>query len=231
MAYAITIPALVLFGLFVPAITPEKHTGREQGVVNDSSSEKSAKLNIGRYLLLIFVVITVYMIMGIKVPTLMVTAGYGTATDASYVILGLSLGAMLGGLIFGRVYELLKTAIFPVSMLILALAMGLIAVSSSTALTVLGGFITGVGIRMFFPWVLNTVNANGSGSALGTSLILVAYNLAGSLSPYSALAIQSVGHVASLRGLFWVIVGTFLILTVIGIITAITSSKIKQQIA
>ena len=70
----------------------------------------------------------------------MVNAGYGTATSASYVILGLSLGAMLGGILFGRVFTWLKDYILVAAFLSLGLAMFLIAISNTTWLTVLGGF-------------------------------------------------------------------------------------------
>lgn len=176
-------------------------------------------------MLLTFVVITAYMIMGIKVPTLMVNAGYGDATDASYVILGLSLGAMLGGLIFGRVLTALKNDTLPVSMLVLAVAMALIAVSDQTWVTIVAGFITGIGVRQFFPWVLNIIN-QGDGSASGTAMILIAYNLAGSLSPYSALAIQSVVGFKDLHVIFWINAGIYITLAVV---TAVVVALLKRK--
>lgn len=228
LAYIITIPALILFAIFVPKISTEQESVKQSGTAQ-------SKRNNGKFaalLVLTFVVITAYMIMGIKVPTLMVSAGYGTATDASYVILGLSLGAMLGGVIFGRVFAALKDYILPASMVTMAIAMGLIAISSNTWITVLGGFITGVGVRQFFPWILNSVNADGSGSANGTALILIAYNLAGSLSPYSALLIQKIGKFSNLHTMFWVNVGLFACLAVITlIVVTVTRTRAKRIVA
>jgi len=186
-AYAITIPALILFTLFVPSIPKADVTTTKETKV--ASKAKLPKALFG-YLVMTFVVITFHMIMGIKVPTLMVSAGYGTATSASFVILSLSLGAMLGGILFGRVFLLMKDYILVIAFVFLALAMSLIAVSNTTWLTMLGGFFTGIGARFFFPWVLNAVNIGGTGNALATSIVLVVYNLAGSLSPYTSLLIQ-----------------------------------------
>lgn len=90
-----------------------------------------------------------------------------------------------------------------------------IAVSNATWLTVIGGFLTGIGARLFFPWVLNAVNLEGSGNTLATSLILIAYNLAGSLSPYTALLLQNSLHIASIRNLFWLNTLVFVILAVV----------------
>ncbi|WP_461226160.1 MFS transporter [Lacticaseibacillus suihuaensis] len=224
LAYIITVPALILFVLFVPKIQPEQITEKSK----TTATSKGGKGKISALLVLTFVVITTYMIMGIKVPTLMVSAGYGTATDASYVILGLSLGAMLGGVIFGRVFATLKNFILPVSMLMMVVAMGLIAISNHTWLTVFGGFITGVGVRQFFPWILNSVNADGSGSAKGTALILIAYNLAGALSPYSALLIQQVGGFTKLRTMFWVNTAIFGLLALVTLIVVVVDSSQKR---
>ncbi|AVL00053.1 MFS transporter [Pediococcus inopinatus] len=212
-AYLITIPALIMFALFVPKIPKTELT---TGSKVKGSTKKSKLPNaIFGYMILTFIVITFYMIMGIKVPTLMVNAGYGTATSASYVILGLSLGAMLGGILFGRVFTWLKDYILVAAFLSLGLAMFLIAISNTTWLTVLGGFLTGIGARLFFPWILNAVNLGGSGNIMATSLILIAYNLAGSLSPYTALLIQNVLHIDNIRNLFWINMIVFVILAVV----------------
>ena len=211
-AYAITIPALILFTLFVPSIPKADVTTTKETKV--ASKAKLPKALFG-YLVMTFVVITFHMIMGIKVPTLMVSAGYGTATSASFVILSLSLGAMLGGILFGRVFLLMKDYILVIAFVFLALAMSLIAVSNTTWLTMLGGFFTGIGARFFFPWVLNAVNIGGTGNALATSIVLVVYNLAGSLSPYTSLLIQDWLNITNLRDLFWLNAAVYAGLTLI----------------
>lgn len=221
-AYAITIPALILFTLFVPSIPKADVTTTKETKV--ASKAKLPKALFG-YLVMTFVVITFHMIMGIKVPTLMVSAGYGTATSASFVILSLSLGAMLGGILFGRVFLLMKDYILVIAFVFLALAMSLIAVSNTTWLTMLGGFFTGIGARFFFPWVLNAVNIGGTGNALATSIVLVVYNLAGSLSPYTSLLIQDWLNITNLRDLFWLNAAVYAGLTLILAIVI----RIKQK--
>ncbi|KRM59107.1 hypothetical protein C5L31_002070 [Secundilactobacillus malefermentans] len=221
-AYAITIPALILFTLFVPSIPKADVTTTKETKV--ASKAKLPKALFG-YLVMTFVVITFHMIMGIKVPTLMVSAGYGTATSASFVILSLSLGAMLGGILFGRVFLLMKDYILVIAFVFLALAMSLIAVSNTTWLTMLGGFFTGIGARFFFPWVLNAVNIGGTGNALATSIVLVVYNLAESLSPYTSLLIQDWLNITNLRDLFWLNAAVYAGLTLILAIVI----RIKQK--
>ncbi|WEV40117.1 MFS transporter [Lactobacillus sp. ESL0681] len=223
LAYAITLPALILFTLYVPRIPRIT----EPKVVHSTS-----KTNFGTlipYLLLTFIVISLYMIMRIKVSSLIVTAGYGSATDASYVILALSLGAMLGGGIFGRVFAKINNWIVPLAMAIMALAMGMIAVAQTTILTIMGGFLTGFGVRLFFPWILNEVNRSQSGNTLTTSIILISYNLAGTLAPYSALLIQKLVGFKSLTGFFYFNLVCYLILAVCLAIAFARQNKIGQQ--
>ena len=54
------------------------------------------------YVILIFIAAMLYMIMGIKIASLMNEVGYGTASDASFVIIVLSLGGISAGLFFGK---------------------------------------------------------------------------------------------------------------------------------
>ncbi len=231
MAYAITIPVLIMFVLFVPTIHyPETIEDKTEEKTSVQRPTKAISKKVVGLMALVFVVLTFYMIMGIKVPTLMVNAGYGTTTDASYVIMMLGVGAMVGGLAFGRLLPILKNYVLAAGLGTLALAMLLIAVSSQTWVTVIAGFLTGFGIRLFFPWVMNQVNLTGSGNAIGTTMILVAYNLAGSLSPYTNLLIQNMFHIVNLRGIFWFSTLVFVILTVATVVILVMkNAKAKLQ--
>lgn len=212
-AYIITVPALLMFTLFVPKI-PKTMLARSIQTAGVSRKTHLANQIYG-LLCLTFVVITLYMIMGIKVPTLMVNKGYGTPTQASFVILALSLGAMLGGLLFGKIFQIIGNRILVLAFSLETIAMAVIAVSNTTGLTIVGGFLTGLGVRLFFPWLLNTINAENNGNTVATSLVLIVYNLAGSLSPYTALLLQKVFHFQHLTTLFWISAGIYLVLAIV----------------
>ena len=61
------------------------------------------------YVILIFIAAMLYMIMGIKIASLMNEVGYGTASDASFVIIVLSLGGISAGLIFWKNFKDIET--------------------------------------------------------------------------------------------------------------------------
>jgi Arabinose efflux permease len=225
-AYLITIPALVFFMLFVPKIPTVKNN-----VETEKDLPKVPLFN-GRLislLILTFVVVSLYMIMGIKVPTLMVNSGYGTTTSASYVILALSLGSMTGGAIFGKLYDLVKNYVIVFGFGSLAIAMALIALSNTTALTVIGGFLTGLGFRLYIPWALNIVNMGGKGNPWATSFILMSYNLAGSLAPYTALLLQSVFKIKQLRSIFWMNTIAYLIIAVMVVLLLVGFKRFHRR--
>ncbi|NVY96376.1 hypothetical protein HU830_04210 [Lactobacillus sp. DCY120] len=146
---------------------------------------------------------------------MMVQAGYGTATSASYVILALSLGAMLGRVLFGPLFQKLQNWLLPLALFLLALAMGIIVGSQRILITVFAGFLTGLAVRQFFLWILNAINRQGAGNTIQNSLILIAYNLAGVLSPYTSLILQKYFQIQDLHFLFVVNMLGFLILVIL----------------
>ena len=94
---------------------------------------------------------TLNMTMGIKVSSLMVEEGYGYASDASMVIMLLSLGSMISGFLFGKLYKILKNYILSVGFIITAIAMIIIGLSHTVWMSVLGGFLVGFGFRVMMP--------------------------------------------------------------------------------
>ncbi|MFC6175743.1 MFS transporter [Companilactobacillus huachuanensis] len=226
-AYLITIPALVFFTLFVPKISTTKPVVKTENNLPKTPLFNSRLISL---LILTFVVVSFYMIMGIKVPTLIVDSGYGTTTSASYVILDLSLGSMAGGAIFGKLYDWVKNYVIVLGFSSLAISMALIALSNTISVTILGGFLTGLGFRLYIPWALNIVNMGGNGNPWATSLILMSYNLAGSMAPYTALLLQSVLKINQLRNIFWMNTIAYLVITILVVLFLVGFSKFRNRV-
>lgn len=214
-AYLIAIPVVILFTVFVPKV--DTKTLLEK--VNRQKSKSSKKegnglyLSIG-YVLLIFIIAILYMTMGIKVSGLMTSLGYASASDASMVIMLLSLGAMLSGFLFGKIIKLLKEYTLPVAYILLAVAMFSIGVSNSVALTVLGGFLTGFGFRMIMPYFINKINNSSlPNPGLITSLLLVGYNLGVFITPYGSMILEYLAGDYGMRGVFYVDALIFVLLS------------------
>ncbi|MFV0394654.1 MAG: MFS transporter [Coprobacillaceae bacterium] len=213
-AYSIAIPVIILFTLFVPKVQTKQLLNKINDVkVENNTNKKGSIRSIIGYIGLIFVVAILYMTMGIKVSTLMTSEGYASASDASTVIMLLSLGAMISGFLFGKILKLLKDFILPTAFALLALAMFLIGISNTTVITVLGGFITGFGFRMILPYLFNKINtSNIPNTSLATSLILVGYNLGVFITPYGSMILEQLAGNRGLRGVFYIDTIAFIVL-------------------
>lgn len=205
ISYAIAIPVFFIFWKVIPKVKTEDilHKNTKQVVVNE---EKEGKFSIVFvFMVLIVIGATLNMTMGIKVSSLIVEQGYGSASDASTVIMLLSLGAMISGFLFGKMYKLFKNYIMSVGFTITALAMFIIGISNTSWMTVLGGFLVGFGFRVMMPCLTNIVNSSHlKNPTLATSLLLVAYNLGSAFAPYGSMLIQKLSWTSDLRGVFYV---------------------------
>lgn len=205
ISYAIAIPVFFIFWKVIPKVKTEDilHKNTKQVVVNDGKEGKFSIVFV--FIILIVIGATLNMTMGIKVSSLIVEQGYGSASDASTVIMLLSLGAMISGFLFGKMYKIFKNYIMSVGFTITALAMFIIGISNTSWMTVLGGFLVGFGFRVMMPCLTNIVNSSHlKNPTLATSLLLVAYNLGSAFAPYGSMIIQKFSWTNDLRGVFYV---------------------------
>lgn len=235
--YGLALPILLLFMIFVPKI-PKNQT---QNLENDSQevteeqtepsdiiedSEASAnkaetdqRHGYGRlvgYMAFIFIVAIFYMIIGVKVSEVIVNRGFGTSTDASYVILLLSIGATLSGFIFGNLEKHLKRLMMPCGLTLLGLASILISTAHNNISVYIAGFITGIGFRMILPHIINAVNRlYPEQTASVATCILVSYNLG---APYVAAGLMKISAFNSIGNLFMLGTGLYLCMAIIGFI-------------
>lgn len=205
ISYAIAIPVFFIFWKVIPKVKTEDilHKNTKQVVVNDGKEGNFSIVFV--FMILIVIGATLNMTMGIKVSSLIVEQGYGSASDASTVIMLLSLGAMISGFLFGKMYKIFKNYIMSVGFTITALAMFIIGISNTSWMTVLGGFLVGFGFRVMMPCLTNIVNSSHlKNPTLATSLLLVAYNLGSAFAPYGSMIIQKFSWTSDLRGVFYV---------------------------
>lgn len=205
ISYGIAIPVFFIFWKVIPKVKTEDilHKNTKQVVVNDGKEGNFSIVFV--FMILIVIGATLNMTMGIKVSSLIVEQGYGSASDASTVIMLLSLGAMISGFLFGKMYKIFKNYIMSVGFTITALAMFIIGISNTSWMTVLGGFLVGFGFRVMMPCLTNIVNSSHlKNPTLATSLLLVAYNLGSAFAPYGSMIIQKFSWTSDLRGIFYV---------------------------
>ena len=216
LAYAIAIPVCIVFIKFIPKVATANDISVDKNVIVKEDGFKKDNIMLISFIALLFVAASLYMTMGIKISTLITTVGYGNASDASLVIILLSLGAITAGTLFSKIIKIFKQLTPIIGLLILALAMFLIGISNSMIITLAGGFLTGFGFKIFMPYLIDRINNSQiKNTPLATSLLLVGFNLGAFISPYSSLFVQNIALSDSLNSLFIVLSGGFICLAVI----------------
>ena len=216
LAYAIAIPVCIVFIKFIPKVATANDISVDTNVIVKENGFKKDNIMLISFIALLFVAASLYMTMGIKVSTLITTAGYGNASDASLVIILLLLGAITAGTLFSKIIKIFKQLTPIIGLLILALAMFLIGISNSMIITFAGGFLTGFGFKIFMPYLIDRINNSQiKNTPLATSLLLVGFNLGAFISPYSSIFMQNIALSDSLNSLFIVLSGGFICLAVI----------------
>lgn len=202
--YAIILPILVLFILFVPS--PEKEGLQAQTKVSGKPVKQSTNAQVIGYVLFLFVVLVIYMAAQVKLALLLTTNGYGSATDAANIISIMSIGGMLAGFAFGAVFKVVRQYTIPFSVVLMAIGFLCLALANNVILAGFGGILTGISFSLFVPYLFNQVSiVSPAGSAtLSTSLLLVGSNLGSSMSPYGLALLSKLSGTTAVNGIFMV---------------------------
>ncbi|AUI72018.1 MFS transporter [Companilactobacillus alimentarius] len=226
--YAIILPILALFILFVP--NPEKSSSNENN--SNGKVKQSTNLQVIGYVLLLFVVLIIYMGVQVKLALLFTSNGYGTATDAANIISITSIGGMLAGFAFGTIFKIIRHYTIPVSMILMAISFFVLSISNSVILSGVGGVLTGVAFSLLVPYLFNQVSiVSPKGSAtLSTSLLLVGSNLGSSFSPYGLALLGKLSGTDQVNGVFMVGGIVLSIMAIIGLVFVTARSRNHNHI-
>ncbi|GEO46228.1 MFS transporter [Companilactobacillus kimchii] len=221
--YAIILPILVLFILFVPS--PEKK--QDSNGRSNNEVKQSTNMQVIGYVLLLFVVLIIYMGVQVKLALLFTSNGYGTATDAANIISIMSIGSMLAGFAFGTIFKIIRHYTIPVSIVLMAISFFILAVSNSIVLSGIGGVLTGISFSLLVPYLFNQVSVvSPKGSAtLSTSLLLVGSNLGSSFSPYGLALLGNISGTSSVNGVFMAGGTVLAVMAIIGLIFVTVRNK------
>lgn len=211
LSYAVGFVSIFLFGIFVRPVTFTEEKKTDEGT--------SSTVQITPWIVLLFFTYICYMTYGVKISTLIKEAGYGSASTGSYVIMTLCIGSVLAGTYFSKTLKIFKEKLLPLSYAIVAVSMFLLAISTSSTLTLIAGFLSGVGNASIIPFILNRINSSDiRNKPFCSSLVYIATNLGSALAPYGAIVISSLSPFAGISGLF---LSLSLLFVFFGIITGI----------
>ncbi|WP_445505551.1 MFS transporter [Niallia sp. 03091] len=204
--YALALPIFLAFFFFVP--DDKKQIGKrkvEQKIaILDSSNDRSVYGLIISYGTLLFVIVTIFINYNIQITPLILEKNIGTATNGSNMIAFIGLGAFIAGFAFGKVFQLLKDYIMPVSILLLGIFMYVTTISERILLTTFSSMVIGFSFRCIMPYLLHTFTQQIAKMAtLGTTVVLVSYNIGATLSPYEGALFSQLLDVHAVQSLIF----------------------------
>ena len=235
--YLLVIPIFLIFMIFIPRIdttvieSKNKREIKSPTVSVKVEFESLEMLKNFGYVLLVFVLSGMYMILAIKTSTLIISKGYGTATDSATVLFLMGVGAMLSGFAFGYVVERTGRMTLCLGYLTMALSMFMFGTASSIGLLSLGGLMAGFSFRTIIPYLLNHINSDTvANSHFISSLILVALNLGTFVSPYGALLIEKLLGEPTISGVFYTNGAILLCMTVVSAVIQLVFNRSKHKL-
>lgn len=177
LIHLIALIPMVLMMLFLSE--PEK--------TEQQSSEKSKLPAI--VFILSLAICFIYMnvnAMILNMSTIITTEKIGNAALAGTILSMYTVGGIIGGFIFGKMYKMAGKMTIPLSIMILSLGLGISNFSHSVIMITIGCTIAGVGFFVIFPAILMEAGqkVSVSASAMVSAMILGSINLGGFLSSF-----------------------------------------------
>ena len=182
--YAIIFVLAVLFSIGVPADEPTR--GKASSADSESGEPQSVPVSVLIICALNFLFMTCYCGINVRIPSIMTEGGIGTASQSSLVISALAISGLISGLIFGKIFELLrgKTPMLGAGLLAAGCFLG--GTAASMPMIFAGAILCGFAYPLFISYIMNLVTdiAPKSSVMLCTSLAISSGFLASFFSPY-----------------------------------------------
>ena len=180
--------------------------------------------------LIFFLMVLIYPML-VNMSSIIAAGGMGTAGDAALVLTMFTVGGMLGGLIFAKVFGIFKSNTMPVGVALIAVAMVSIGLGNSIAFMYIGTTIAGIGLSFIMPSIFMNLGAAVHPSQMPTAsgIVMASMNVGGFCSAYffALLAgVMGVDMMANIKFPFYVSMIAFAAIAI-----ALLFIKPKQQSA
>lgn len=227
LIYALALPIFLAFLFFVPDDKKQTEGKDEQmTILSNSKNEKISYRSIFGYGILLFMVVTIFINYNIQVTPLILEKHIGTATNGSNTMAFIGIGVFIAGFLFGRIFRIVKDYILPTALILFALAIYVATISHSIIITMMCSLAIGFSFRCIMPYFLHTFTQQNKKTAkLGTTMVLIAYNIGATLSPYEGEGIRRLFHFQSVKPLFITNSIILLIISVIALEIVFISRK------
>lgn len=184
----------------------------------EKTQEKQSKAKIPGfvyfYAIGIFVVMVLIFPLLVTMSSVIETGGMGNAADSGMVLTMYTIGGMLAGFVFAKLFDILKQNTITVTLFLIAIAMACIAFGNTIVFMYMGATLGGIGIGIITPtiFILLGNKLPSAQVAIASGLIMGFMNVGGFLSAYvyEMLAIVF-GQVGNLKFPFYFATGCFAI--------------------
>lgn len=185
--YLVSIVLFVLYLLFVPEVrydaeSVEKNTNENE----DVKVPLTSKVQFGYYWIVMFILMVFYMTVNVKIPTFILNNNFGPLSVGSSAVVVMSVGTIIGGLIYGYVESIVKEATLVMAIVIEAIGVFMISTSGSATACFIGAFSVGFSFGLFIPFIfskgLSFVPKKYGNDA--TTILMLSTNGANFLCPY-----------------------------------------------
>lgn len=197
--YGLAFLGFVLIAIFIPKKVGESSNLSNQNIVKiHSITVKKWKMFILGFLL--FCIVVLFINFNLQITPLLLEQQLGDATHGSNMIAAIAVGAFVAGNLFGKTYSKLKNWVLPIASFLAGIFIFLTTISPSVIVTLLCSAGLGFAFRNIMPYFMHIFTTGGEQIAkIGTTIVLVAYNLGATLAPYISEVIASITGNTSAR--------------------------------
>lgn len=197
--YLVSIVLFVLYLLFVPEVRYDAESV-EKNTNEDVKVPLTSKIQFGYYWIVMFILMVFYMTVNVKIPTYILNNNFGPLSVGSSAVVVMSVGTIIGGLIYGYVESIVKEATLVMAIVIEAVGVFMISTAGSAASCFIGAFAVGFSFGLFIPFIfskgLSFVPKKYGNDA--TTILMLSTNGANFLCPYVSKLINVGGTDRSL---------------------------------
>lgn len=214
-SFAVYFTAFVVM-LLIVTLVPDVQIVSALPKRSDASAKQSSWLSLSALTLLSFTSTLLATFFIIKASTLITSAGLGTAQNGSLAITFISIGSLLAGAMYGRLYAKLKAKALVLFYIVSAAGLFCGAIHS-LAIIYTGAFLIGWGLIAFTPYFQEKVSRDYAHfGETGTSFILVSQALGAFAAPYYGNILQAINPVLTAQ--FAITGAAYLALAVIALL-------------
>ncbi|MEE9754142.1 MFS transporter [Listeria seeligeri] len=188
--YSFAIVSLIFVAIFIPNQRVQI-TSTEEKIQSSTISNKRKTRSIILGFVLFYIVL-LFINYNLQITPLLIEQDIGDATNGSNMIAAIGAGAFIAGNLFGRTYAYLKGWLLPIATFTAGLSIFFTSISTSLIFTLVCSLVLGFSFRNIMPYFMHILTTGGEKVAkFGATIVLVAYNLGATLSPYASQFISS----------------------------------------